>query len=145
LADEGPEIDDSGVMPGFGTETVLLVDDQESVRDLGSRILTKRGYNVLQASDGKEALNVFKRERSKISLIILDLDMPTMGGAECLKELLALDPNVKVLITSGYSAESSVRASIQLGAKGFVSKPFRVKRLLGTVRGVLDESSEPSR
>jgi two-component system, cell cycle sensor histidine kinase and response regulator CckA len=130
----------TGIMPAFGTETVLLVDDEELVRELGARILTRHGYTVLQAEDGKKALDLFKKKRSRISLVILDLIMPEMGGAECLKELLKIDPNVRVLIASGYSADTSVKETIQTGAKGFVSKPFRVKELLQGVRNILDES-----
>ena len=126
-------------MPAFGTETVLLVDDEEFVRELGARILTKHGYTVLQAVNGREGLDLFKKERSQISLVVLDLIMPEMGGTECLKELLKIDPKVKILIASGFSADASVKETIQMGAKGFVNKPFRVKELLRDVRKVLDE------
>ena len=133
------DVETTGIMPAFGTETVLLVDDEEFVRELGARILTKHGYTVLQAVNGREALDLFKKERSRISLVILDLIMPEMGGTECLKELLKIDPQVKVLVASGYSADASVKETIQMGAKGFVTKPFRVKELLRDVRRVLDE------
>jgi two-component system, cell cycle sensor histidine kinase and response regulator CckA len=134
------DVETTGIMPAFGTETVLLVDDEEFVRELGARILTKYGYTVLQAVNGREGLDLFKKERSGISLVILDLIMPEMGGTECLKELLKIDPQVKVLVASGYSADASVKEKIQLGAKGFVTKPFRVNELLRDVRRVLDES-----
>ena len=140
-AEVEPEVEDSGIMPAFGTETVLLVDDEEFVRELGARILTKHGYTVLQAVNGREALDLFKKERSRISLVILDLIMPEMGGTECLKELLKIDPQVNVLVASGFSADASVKETIQMGAKGFVSKPFRVKELLRDVRRVLDEGT----
>ena len=96
-----PDVDKTGVMPAFGTETILLVDDEEFVRDLGARILSKAGYNVLTATNGKEALDLFEKERTQISLVILDLIMPEMGGKECLKELRKIDPQLKVLIASG--------------------------------------------
>ena len=134
-----PEVEDSGIMPAFGIETVLLVDDEEFVRELGARILTKYGYTVLKVENGREGLDLFKKERSQISLVILDLIMPEMGGTECLKELLKIDPQVKVLVASGYSADASVKETIQMGAKGFVTKPFRVRELLRDVRKVLDE------
>ncbi|MGO9121020.1 MAG: PAS domain S-box protein [Desulfomonilaceae bacterium] len=133
------EVADSGVMPAFGTETLLLVEDEDFIRELGARILTKQGYTVLQVENGKEALDLFQKERSRISLVILDLIMPEMGGTECLKELLKIDPNVRVLIASGYSADVSVKETTEMGAKGFVTKPFRVKQLLRDVRKVLDE------
>jgi CheY-like chemotaxis protein len=135
-----PDVKDSGGMiPAMGTETVLLVDDEESVRELGARILAKQGYNVLKVGNGREALDLFKRERSHISLVILDLIMPAMGGTECLKELLEIDPEVNVLAASGYSSDGSANETIRMGAKGFVSKPFRAKELLRDVRRVLDE------
>ncbi|MGO9118407.1 MAG: PAS domain S-box protein [Desulfomonilaceae bacterium] len=139
-AEVEPEVEDIGIMPAFGTETVLLVDDEEFVRELGARILTKHGFTVLQAVNGREGLDLFKKERSQISLVVLDLIMPEMGGTECLKELLKIDPKVKILIASGFSADASIRETIQMGAKGFVNKPFRVKEFLRDVRKVLDES-----
>jgi two-component system, cell cycle sensor histidine kinase and response regulator CckA len=133
-----PEIRDNGIMPASGTETVLLVDDEEFVRELGARILTKHGYTVLQAENGRQALKVFKSKRSEISLVILDLIMPEMGGTECLKELLKIDPQVTVLVASGFSADASMKETTGLGAKGFVSKPFRAKEFLRDVRRILD-------
>jgi PAS domain S-box-containing protein len=133
-----PEVDTTGVMPAFGTETILLVDDEEFVRDLGVRILSRAGYNVLTATNGKEALDLFEKERTQISLVILDLIMPEMGGKECLKELRKIDPQLKVLIASGLSADPSTKESVEMGTRGFVSKPFRMKELLQQVRKVLD-------
>ena len=80
------------------TETILLVDDEELVRDLGKRILERSGYTVLTAANGKEALDLYNREMGKISLVILDLIMPEMGGKQCLEELLKIDPKARVLI-----------------------------------------------
>jgi two-component system cell cycle sensor histidine kinase/response regulator CckA len=133
------EVEKTGVMPAFGTETILLVDDEEFVRDLGARILSKAGYNVLTATNGREALDLFEKKRTQISLVILDLIMPEMGGKECLKELRKIDPQLKVLIASGLSADPPMRESPELAARGFVSKPFRFKEFLRQVRKVLDE------
>ena len=127
-------------MPAFGTETILLVDDEEFVRDLGARILAKAGYKVLIAANGKDALDLFEKERAKISLVILDLIMPEMGGEECLKKLMNVDPHLKVLIASGLYADLSTKEPVDMGARGFVTKPFRMKDLLVQVREVLDES-----
>ncbi len=135
-----PEVQSSGVMPAFGTETILLVDDEDFVRDLGARILSKAGYSVLTATNGKEALDLFEKEREQISLVILDLIMPEMGGKECLKELRKIDPKLKVLIATGLSADPFTKESVEMGTRGFVSKPFRIKELLRQVRRVLDGS-----
>ncbi len=129
-----------GMLYARATETVLLVDDEQVVRELGYRILTRFGYTVLQASDGKEALDVFTAERERISLTILDLSMPEGESKECLREILRLEPRAKVVVGSGYVADTSVGESIEMGARGFVRKPFRVNDLLGEVRRVLDES-----
>ncbi len=126
-------------IPAFGTETILLVDDEEFVRDLGERILTKRGYTVLSAINGEQALEIYGREKENIGLIILDLIMPIMGGKDCLRKITEIDPQAKVIIASGYSADASANECSGLGAKGFVSKPFRFKELLRQVRKTLDE------
>jgi two-component system, cell cycle sensor histidine kinase and response regulator CckA len=133
-------LSDSGIMPAFGTETILLVDDEEFIRDLGSRVLSKAGYKALIATNGKEALDLFEREGRNISLVILDLIMPEMGGKECLAELRKIDPQLKVLIASGYPVDTSMKESAELTAQGFVNKPFRMKELLRQVRKTLDES-----
>jgi len=127
----------SGRVLALGRETVLLVDDEQFVRDLGARILTRFGYTVLQAANGKEAIEVFKRERDRISLVILDLIMPEMGGKECLAAILKMNPRMKVIVASGYS--TSACESAAMGAQGFIDKPFRVKDLLQEVRRVLDK------
>lgn len=126
-------------MPCLGTETVLLVDDEEAVRELGSRILKRNGYTVLTAADGEEALNLYTRQENGIALVILDLIMPTMGGIDCLKRILQINPRGRTLIASGYSGDTSIKECLNLGARGFVSKPFRYKELLKQVRKTLDE------
>jgi PAS domain S-box-containing protein len=125
-------------MPSFGTETILLVDDEKDIRDLGKEALTSVGYKVLTASTGKEALDLYDKARDEISLAILDLMMPEMGGKQCLEELLKINPQLKVLIASGLSNDLSTTESGKRGARGFISKPFRVKELLQRVRKVLD-------
>jgi two-component system, cell cycle sensor histidine kinase and response regulator CckA len=134
-----PEVEESGVMPAFGTETILLVDDEDFVRDLGERILNRAGYKVLTAANGKEALDVFEKERKQISLVILDLIMPEMGGGECLKALRKIEPQLKVLVASGLAADPSTKEPLETDTRRSVSKPFRVKELLQQVRKVLDE------
>jgi len=138
VSEETPLETTCRVMPKGGSETILIVDDEELVRDLGARILTKAGYKVIGASNGKEALKMYQENRDEISLILLDLIMPEMGGKQCLEELLSINPQVKVLIASGYSADGSTKESTEIGARGFVAKPYDVRQLLETVRNVLD-------
>src|SRR5262249_14246511 len=90
---------------GGGTETILLVDDEAVIRNLGRTILQRYGYKLLLAQDGQEALDVFRQHPAQIDLVILDLTMPRLSGRDTLRQLLQLDPNVRVLFSSGYSAE----------------------------------------
>lgn len=121
-----------------GTETILLVDDEEMVRDLGKRILERSGYKVLTAANGREALDIYAKEANTISLVILDLIMPEMGGKQSLEGLRKINPHVKVLIASGYAAAGETKKTIESEAGGFVRKPYQVRGLLQAVRRVLD-------
>jgi len=125
--------------PG-GTETVLLVDDEELVRELAKRILGRAGYTVLDATNGREALKIYGEERKRISLVLLDLIMPEMDGKQCLNELLKINPEARVLVASGYSAAGPTKEALVGAARGLVSKPFDMGQLLQTVRKVLDET-----
>jgi PAS domain S-box-containing protein len=125
-----------------GDETILLVDDEDYIRDLGVELLTDAGYNVLTATDGEEALKLYRKEQKKIDLIILDLVIPGMGGKKCYEEILKINPKAKILIVSGYSANGPGKAALEAGAKGFVGKPFDVSHLLETIREILDEDSK---
>ncbi len=125
-------------MPRGGSETILLVDDEEFIRDLGSRILSKAGYGVITASDGREALEIYQQRSGDIDLVLLDLMMPEMGGKQCLEGLLILSPSVNVVIASGYSASGPTKDALSAGAKAFVNKPYDMRQMLEVVRGVLD-------
>jgi two-component system cell cycle sensor histidine kinase/response regulator CckA len=124
--------------PG-GSETLLLVDDEETIRELGGQLLEGMGYKVINAASGEEALERYKSADGNLDMVILDLGMPGMGGHRCLKELLALDPNLKVLIASGYSADGNIKDLLDEGAAGYIPKPFKRADLLRTVRAVLDK------
>jgi CheY-like chemotaxis protein len=138
VSDEDIEQTQVGPMPQGGSETILLVDDEENIRDLGSRILTKAGYTVILASNGKEALEVYERRGSEIALVMLDLIMPEMGGKQCLDSLLSLNSSVKVVVASGYSADGPTSDVLAAGAKGFVNKPYDIRKVLEVVRRVID-------
>lgn len=125
---------------GDGKKTILLVDDDDHVRDLGERILKRAGYEVLTAGNGKEALQLYKRERGAIALVILDLVMPEMGGKECLDELLKIDPEAKVIISTGASGDDDLVEVVKSDAKGLVNKPYEIIRLLHAVQAALEEN-----
>jgi K+-sensing histidine kinase KdpD len=122
-----------------GTETILLVDDEIPVRELAKEILSSFGYSVFEAVDGESALEIYKEKKKRISLIILDLIMPGMGGRKCLEEILKIDPSQKVVIVSGYSVNGSTNDLIKIGAKGYIKKPYEMRPMLDSVREVLDQ------
>ncbi len=121
-----------------GTETILLVDDDEAIVDIGRSILERFGYVVVTASSGEDAIKLYREIGRNIALVILDLSMPGMGGSKCLNILLQADPTVKVLIASGYSADMQIGDMAAMGAAGFIGKPFRLDELLRKVREILD-------
>ena len=129
---------DLKITPSGGTETVMVVDDEDQIIEYLSRALEKSGYSIIVARNGYEALEVFEKRREEISAIILDLVMPQMDGSQCLKELLKLDPGVKVIISSGFSANGKIRDVVKEGAKGFVVKPFDVAQILSLLRDIID-------
>ncbi len=123
-----------------GTETILLVEDEDMVSDLTKRILERCGYTVITATNGKEALNIYRKERDRISLVVLDLIMPEMGGEQCLEEFHKIDPNLSILVTSGYPLNDAAKESIESTARGFVGKPYNMKEILGAIRDILDSN-----
>lgn len=122
-----------------GSETVMIVDDEPYLTELGENLLSAAGYKIITAVNGKEAVEIYKEKKDEISLILLDLAMPTMGGKECLTKLVEIDPDVKVIIASGYSAEATRLELGGTGIKGFIEKPFNLNQMLLTIRQVLDQ------
>lgn len=139
---EEPQERVAGTMPPGGSETILIVDDDELILDLGSRVLTKAGYTVITASNGREAVDVYQRRGQEISLVILDLIMPEMGGRQCLEGLLKLDPSVKVVVATGFSVDGETKEALASGAKGFVNKPYEVRQILEVVGEALDRKTQ---
>jgi signal transduction histidine kinase/ActR/RegA family two-component response regulator len=123
-----------------GTETILVVDDEELIQELAKRILEKSGYRVFTAGSGTEAIEIYAEHTSEISLIILDLIMPEMGGKQCLNELLKIDPRVKALVSTGFAIEGEAKEFFDAKAKGEVSKPFNGGELRRTVRRIIDST-----
>lgn len=116
-----------------GSGGILLVDDELLIREIGQALLEEHGYQVYLAADGGQALEVYERERDHISLVIMDVIMPVMGGMETLRRLTAAYPGIKVLISSGFHQDESNDSFIALGAKGFVRKPYHAEELFKTV------------
>lgn len=126
------------IIPASGTETVLLVDDEEHIRELGKKILSRAGYKVITACNGIEAIEAYRNEKEQIALVVLDLIMPQMGGRQCLEELLKINPRVRVVVASGFSVDDLAKGGLEARVGGFVSKPYRMTEMLKVVRDVLD-------
>jgi CheY-like chemotaxis protein/two-component sensor histidine kinase len=125
-------------LPAGGAETVLLVDDEPMILDIGSEMLRQHGYTILTASSGEEALQRYQRYREEIAVVVLDLNMPGMGGFKCLEQLKRMDDRVLVLVASGFVPAESVQRATNLGADGFLPKPFKLQELMQSIRAVLD-------
>lgn len=114
-------------------ETILVVEDKEPLREFVMTVLGDNGYAVLPAADGAEALEVYRKRRDDVALILLDMGLPKMTGAEVLSELKKITPGVKVIAASGY-LEPEIKAGIfEAGASDFLPKPYRVVELLGKI------------
>jgi DNA-binding NtrC family response regulator len=125
--------------PGMaGEETVLLVDDEPMVRDLGNEILSSYGYQVVLARDGLEALEIYQSRGEDIDLVVLDLLMPKLGGKDTLTRLRKLNPAAKVIICSGYSSRENGLEHMRVSGVNLVQKPFKPEELVSAVRQVLD-------
>lgn len=132
------EAEEPEVGSGAG-ETILVVDDEEPLCNLLRDVLTRRGYRVLVATDGDEALRVYQEHAGRIDLVILDMTMPGLSGTETFDALRALDPRARILLTSGYTEERAAREAVARGAKGFLQKPFLVSELAARVREALED------
>ena len=128
----------TGEMPALGTETVLLVDDDDRVREMTRQIIEMGGYKVLVTLSGEEAVVKYRDCKDEISLVILDLIMPGMGGKLCLEEILRIDPDARVIVASGYSPDALTHHKKGSGARGFILKPYDAKSILEAIRNVLD-------
>lgn len=121
-----------------GSETVLIVDDEDYILEVGEEMLSIFGYRVFTVENCRKALEFYRQKKGNIDLVILDLILPGMGGRQCLKEFLKINPQAKIIFASGYSADSSAAELLEEGALGFVAKPFEIKELLKAIRRVLD-------
>ncbi|MBN2232126.1 MAG: PAS domain S-box protein, partial [Deltaproteobacteria bacterium] len=121
-----------------GTETVLLVDDEPMIIEVGKGMLEVLGYRVLTAASAGEALEIYAANRERIALVILDMIMPGMGGGEAHERLKAIYPWVKTLLSSGYSLNGQAQKIIDRGCRGFIQKPFKIVELARKVREILD-------
>ncbi|MBE9485714.1 MAG: response regulator [Chloroflexi bacterium] len=111
------------------TGLALVVDDEELLREVGKNMLETFGFTVLTAADGREAVTVYKQHQTDIKLVLMDLTMPHMDGEEAFRELRRLDPNVKVIMSSGYNEQEVAQKFVGKGLLGFVQKPYQISAL----------------
>ena len=120
-----------------GTGTILLIDDEKMILDVGLELLEELGYTVLSVMSGQEAIDVFQKDQDNIDLVIMDMIMPGMGGGETFDRLKEINPAVKVLLSSGYSINGQASKIIRRGCEGFIQKPFNMNQLAEKIQKIL--------
>jgi CheY-like chemotaxis protein len=125
-----------------GSGTILLIDDEEMILHVGKEMLGKIGYRVMTASSGKEAIEIFSTFSGRIDLVLLDMIMPEMNGAEVFEKLREIHPRIKVLLCSGYSIDGKAGELLKKGCRGFIQKPYTLSKLSQTLRGVMGRGRE---
>jgi CheY-like chemotaxis protein len=123
--------------PPRSERCLLLVDDEQTVLAVAGDMLSRLGYTVLPASGGEEALRVFAAHRGRINAVMLDLVMPGLSGVEVFERLRRLDPQLKVVLASGYSSEGEADRLLAQGAAAFLQKPFTIQQLAEVLTGLL--------
>ena len=124
-----------------GSETILVVDDEETIIDISRKILESLGYRVLTAHGGEEAVTIYRKRMDEIDLVILDMIMPDMSGGETYEVLKTINSYIKVLLSSGYSLSGQAQDIMNKGCQGFIQKPFSVTTLSRKVRDVLNDQN----
>jgi two-component system cell cycle sensor histidine kinase/response regulator CckA len=122
-------------------DTILLVEDEDRVRNAGQRVLQSLGYRVLTASNGREGLETF-RKAAKVDLVLTDMVMPEMGGKELIQELRRIAPGLKALVITGYTLQEDVQALKDSGFADIVYKPLDVGELGRAIRRILDAGTK---
>jgi nitrogen-specific signal transduction histidine kinase/CheY-like chemotaxis protein len=122
-----------------GSETILIVDDEQMIVDVADQMLEKMGYKVLSAGSGKEAVAIYEKKSNNIDMVILDMIMPDMSGADTFKRLIRIDPEITVLLSSGYSIDDQAEKMLNQGCKGFIQKPFNIADFSQKIREILDK------
>ena len=122
-----------------GTETVLFVDDEDMIIEVAGELFEQLGYKVLTAGSGKEAIEIYEKNKEQIDIVLLDMIMPDMSGSDTYDSLKEINPDINVLLSSGYSINGQATEIIDRGCSGFIQKPFKMKELSQKLREVLDK------
>ncbi len=120
-----------------GSGTILLIDDEQMIIDVGIELLAELGYTAVSAMSGQEAIDIFEKDQDQIDLIIMDMIMPGMSGGETFDRLKAIDPDIKVLLSSGYSINGQATDILRRGCEGFIQKPFNMNQLAEKVQTIM--------
>jgi CheY-like chemotaxis protein len=135
---DSPAIDVKIANPQGQRELILIVDDEDFVTLLAQRVLTDEGYRVVTARDGFQALDIYKKLQNEVQLVILDFTMPIMDGAEVFNELRMINPQVPVVLSSGFTEQDKLKWMLAKGLRGFIPKPYTQQKLLLQVRSTID-------
>ncbi|MGC9323454.1 MAG: PAS domain S-box protein [Desulfomonilia bacterium] len=125
-----------------GNETILIIDDEEMIIEVGSEMLSSLGYLVLTARGGREGIDVYREKKDEIDLVILDMIMPDLGGKDTFDQLKDVDGSVNVLLSSGYSMDGQAKEILKNGCRGFIQKPFTIQDIGRRIREILDAEYE---
>ncbi len=123
-----------------GTETILLIEDEELLKELLSGLLTSKGYKVITASDGEEGIKTYLRHCKEISLTILDMGLPKLGGEDVLNKIIEINPDAKIIIASGFIDSEKKSTLFKMGVKHFIKKPYLPNEVLQRIRNVIDQN-----
>lgn len=137
-----PEPSPPGEAVEVGNLRILVIEDEAIVRNSLREVLETNGHEVVEATDGREGLELYRQRGDKIDLVILDLVMPEMNGRDCFRELKMVDPDVTVLLSSGYSINGEAQELLSEGVAGFIQKPFKLRELLRTISGVIGSQNK---
>lgn len=121
-----------------GRGVILLVDDEEIILDVDVQLLEALGYTVLKAKGGREAVEIYKENKDKINIVLLDIIMPDMSGGQVYERIKEINPDIKVLLSSGYNIEGQATEILERGCDGFIQKPFNMKELSHSISKILD-------
>ena len=123
-----------------GTEfkgTILLADDEDMVLEIGTQMLKRLGYDVIGAENGRKAIELYRENLEAVDIVILDLVMPDLGGAEAVHAIREMNPNVKIMLSSGFGRDGKTN-EIMESCNGFIQKPFSMQQLSEAIQAVID-------
>jgi CheY-like chemotaxis protein len=128
--------------PSGNREYILVIEDEPAVAEMASEVLAEEGYKIIIAHDGFEAMKIYEKLGKQIGLVILDFFLPVMDGDAVFDELRGINPNVNVVLSSGFAEQSKIASMLEQGLRGFIPKPYTSDKLLEQVRSTLDAARQ---